>query len=104
MIYKSDYPTPYYAVIFTSERTESDNGYSTMAEELDLKMKGYKGFLGIDSVRDSFGKGITVCYWQDMEAISAWKMDEQHQIAQQKGKEVWYKGYSVRIAKVEKAY
>ena len=26
---------PYYAVIFTSERTESDNGYSEMAKKME---------------------------------------------------------------------
>jgi hypothetical protein len=31
--------TPYYAVIFTSLRTEGDNGYSSMADEMEQLAK-----------------------------------------------------------------
>jgi hypothetical protein len=51
---------PYYAVIFTSQRTESDHGYEAMAQamfELALKQPGC---LGAESVRDVGGLGITV--------------------------------------------
>ncbi len=62
------------------------------------------GFLGIESVRDSMGKGITTSYWKDMESIAQWKQQEEHRSAQSKGKSDWYSNYQVRIAKVERAY
>jgi heme-degrading monooxygenase HmoA len=93
---------PYYAVIFTSERTEGDRGYSQMADEmLDLVSK-QKGFLGVESVRDQNGMGITVSYWDSLDSIQNWKENVRHQVAQEKGKAEWYKRFSIRICKVER--
>jgi heme-degrading monooxygenase HmoA len=39
-----------------------------------------------------------------MDAIKNWKENSAHKIAQEKGKTEWYKNYSVRICKVERAY
>jgi len=60
------------------------------------------GFLGVDSAHE--GIGITVSYWRDLAAIKNWKQHYEHQLAQKKGRELWYQSYSVRIAKVEKEY
>jgi heme-degrading monooxygenase HmoA len=93
---------PYYAVIFTSQRTEGDRGYEAMAQamfELALKQPGY---LGAESVRD--GLGITVAYFTDESAIYAWKQNSEHLVAPRLGKERWYSHYALRVAKVERAY
>lgn len=95
---------PYYAVIFTSKRTAGDHGYGAMAERMvDLGSK-YDGFLGIESARGTDGLGITVSYWRDEAAITAWKRDTEHQKAQRGGQQAWYADYEVRVAKVERAY
>lgn len=93
---------PYYAVIFTSTRTEGDNGYNDMAELMESLAKKQNGFLGIDSARNE--TGITVSYWQTLEAITNWKQQTDHVLAQQKGIKDWYKWYNVRICKVEREY
>jgi len=93
---------PYYAVIFTSRRTEGDNGYGDMAKEMDELAKEQPGYLGIESARD--GLGITVPYWESPEAIKNWKANERHRFAQQHGRENWYEKYKVRICKVERDY
>jgi heme-degrading monooxygenase HmoA len=93
---------PYYAVIFTSTRTEGDNGYSAMAERMMELAQKQEGFISVDSAREDIG--ITVSYWKDLESIKRWKENSEHRIAQQKGKSEWYNEYSVRIAKVEKEY
>ncbi len=95
---------PYYAVIFTSRRTEGDNGYSTMAERMTELAARQPGFLGVESVRAADGMGITVSYWKTEEAIQNWKRNGAHQAAQQSGKRAWYQDYVVRIAKVERTY
>ncbi len=95
---------PYYAVIFTSRRTEGDRGYATMAARMDELGRTYDGFLGIDSARGADGVGITVSYWRDEAAILAWKRDAEHERAQRAGQQTWYDDYLVRIAKVERAY
>ena len=94
--------TPYYAVIFTSTRTEGDNGYEAMAEEMDKLAKQQDGFLGVESARNELG--LTVSYWKSIEAIKNWKANTDHLVAQKQGRDVWYAHYKVRICKVERDY
>lgn len=95
---------PYYAVIFTSLRTEGDRGYAAMAQRMVELGSRYDGFLGIESARGADGLGITVSYWRDEASIAAWKRDTEHQAAQHAGKTTWYADFHVRVAKVERAY
>jgi heme-degrading monooxygenase HmoA len=95
---------PYYAVIFTSRRTDGGHGYDAMAEKMVELGARYDGFLGIESARGANGLGITVSYWRDETAIAAWKRDTEHQKAQRGGQQTWYADYEVRVAKVERAY
>lgn len=93
---------PYYAVIFTSLRTEGDQGYAAMAERMAALAAQQPGYLGAESARD--GVGITVSYWRDLESIRAWKAHSEHLLAQQTGRSQWYADYRVRIARVERDY
>ncbi|WP_435314188.1 antibiotic biosynthesis monooxygenase family protein [Cellulophaga fucicola] len=93
---------PYYAVIFTSTKTIEDNGYNQMAIQMEELAQKQPGFLGIESARESVG--ITVSYWQSLEAIANWKNHADHTFAQQKGNKEWYTWYKVRICKVEREY
>jgi heme-degrading monooxygenase HmoA len=95
---------PYYAVIFSSQRIEGDNGYGQMSERMVDLAARQPGFLGVESVRGSDGFGITVSYWASAEAIAAWKADVEHLVAQDIGKRVWYEHYELRVSKVERAY
>lgn len=93
---------PYYAVIFTSVRTDGDAGYGAMAERMDALAREQPGYLGVESARE--GIGITVSYWRNLESIRAWKANAEHLFAQQAGRSTWYSDYRVRIAKVERDY
>jgi heme-degrading monooxygenase HmoA len=95
---------PYYAVIFTSQRTEGDRGYGHMAERMVELAAKQPGFLGVESVRGLDGFGVTVSYWSNEEAIAAWKAHMDHKPAQETGKSVWYADYQIRVAKVERDY
>ena len=93
---------PYYAVIFTSHRTEGDNDYGAMADKMvDLASK-QPGFLGIEAAREEVG--ITVSYWSDIESIKNWKAHVEHKEAQKIGRKNWYSEYKVRVSKVERDY
>ena len=95
---------PYFAAIFSSQRTVGERGYGAMADHmLDLAAQ-QPGYLGVESVRDVTGFGITVSYWTSEEAIRAWKANSEHQAAQQAGKQTWYAEFALRVAKVERAY
>lgn len=95
-------PPPYYAVIFTSTRTEGDNGYGAMAERMVALAAQQPGFLGAESARVDVG--ITVSYWKDLESIRAWKANAEHLEAQRLGHAQWYSAFTTRIAKVERDY
>jgi heme-degrading monooxygenase HmoA len=101
MIAKTPKP-PYYAVIFTSERTEGDHGYFSMAEKIVALAETQPGFLGLESARSE--TGITVSYWKDLISIKKWKENSEHLIAQEKGKSIWYSSYKTRICLVEHDY
>ena len=93
---------PYYAVIFTSVRTEGDNGYDDMSVEMERLAAGQEGFLGVESARNELG--ITVSYCESLEAIKNWKANTRHLVAQKQGRDAWYAHYKVRICKVERDY
>lgn len=93
---------PYYAVIFTSFRTEGDHGYAEMAERMVELAAAQPGFLGIESARD--GLGITVSYWESLESIRAWHANAEHKVAQRQGYEQWYRSFKTRICKVKRDY
>ena len=101
MIARTPQP-PYYAVIFTSIRTGVENGYEVVAQRMVELAAEQPGFLGVESAREEIG--ITVSYWRDPDSIAAWKRHAEHQIAQERGKQDWYRAYKTRICKVEREY
>ncbi len=98
-------PPPYYAVIFTSRRTPEDpDGYARTAQRMEELARAQPGFLGLESVRDADGVGITVSYWDSPEAIRAWHKHAEHQLAQALGRSKWYERFALRVCRVERAY
>lgn len=97
-------PPPYYAVIFTSQRTPGDAGYGEAADRMAELAAKQPGYLGVESVRDASGLGITVSYWKDEASIKAWKLNLEHTAIREQGRKQWYEAFEVRIAKVERAY
>ncbi|MDX2499408.1 MAG: antibiotic biosynthesis monooxygenase, partial [Deltaproteobacteria bacterium] len=95
---------PYYAVIFTSVRSATDEGYADTAAKMVALASGQPGFLGVESVREQGGPGITVSYWKDKKSILDWKNHTAHRQAQRFGKEKWYRSYKIRVAKVDTDY
>lgn len=96
-------PPPYYAVIFTSIRTTTDDiNYSEMAERMVELAATQPGFLGVESVRA--GLGITVSYWESLDAIHQWKHHSEHIMARELGKKHWYSCFKTRVCKVERDY
>lgn len=93
---------PYYAVIFTSLRTVGDQGYAAMADAMFDLAAQQLGFLGVESARE--GLGITISYWESLEAIAGWRQNSAHLFAQQRGRDIWYAHFKVRICRVEREY
>lgn len=92
------------AVIFESRMGADPAGYAEMAERMEALAAEADGFLGMSSARGPDGLGITVSYWRDEAAVRAWKRHVEHEAAQRLGRERWYAEYSVRVARVLRAY
>lgn len=98
---KSKPEPPYYAVIFTSERTDTNDGYEGTAQRMLELAAQQPGFLGVESARDET-LGITVSYWRDLASIRNWREHAEHRLARQRGRDQWYRRYTLRIARVER--
>jgi heme-degrading monooxygenase HmoA len=94
---------PYVAVIFSSTRTEDDNGYARIAERMFELAAEQPGYLGVEAAHDE-GVGITVSYWASESDAAAWKQVAEHLVAQKRGRAAWYSDYRVRIATVTRDY
>lgn len=95
---------PYYAVIFTSQRSTDAAGYDTTAQRMVELAAQQPGYLGVESARDAEGLGITVSYWDSEAAIAHWKANAEHTLAREAGRKRWYEHYELRVCKVERAY
>lgn len=100
-----DFPTPYYAVVFTSVSTNDDAAaYQEMAAGMLQLAADQPGYLGVESARGDDGLGMTVSYWRDEESIRKWQAVAEHREAQRLGRERWYERFRLRVCRVERAY
>ncbi|GMA60160.1 antibiotic biosynthesis monooxygenase [Alicyclobacillus fastidiosus] len=93
---------PYYAVIFTADRTDISAGYEEMARDMVELVQEHPGFLGVESAEGA--TGILVSYWDSLESIRSWQMNDRHQVARKRGVSEWYNACRTRICKVEREY
>ena len=93
-----------YAVIFSSQQSQDTDGYDAMALRMETLAAHQPGYLGIESARGANGFGISVSYWDSLDAIRAWKAHAEHRIAQETGRKRWYRSYTLRVCKVEYQY
>ena len=91
---------PYYAVIFTNQLSDNDQGYEQMGQKMFDLASEQPGCFGAESTRDTDGIGITVSYWKDEESITAWKAQAQHLFAQKKE---WNNGMSTMNCELQKS-
>lgn len=95
---------PYYAVVFSSQRTDGDvAAYDAAAARMLELAREQPGFLGVESARGADGFGITVSYWTSEDAIAGWRRHAEHVDARRHGRERWYAHFELRVAKVERA-
>lgn len=92
---------PYYAVIFTSVRTDGDNGYGDAAKQMLELATTQPGFLGFETARQEIG--ISISYWSSLDAIQNWKENTEHRQVQSRARE-WYKTFRVRVCRIEREY
>jgi len=94
-----------FAVIFSSQRTKTHGDeYASAAEAMVELAREQPGFLGFESARSADGFGISVSYWESLEAIRHWKDEARHRGVQALGKSSFYERYEVRVCNVERGY
>ncbi len=99
---KSPPQNNYYAVIFSSTKSDNLEGYAEMDEETMRLAQEQVGFLGYESVNNG-NTGIFISYWESMEAINGWRQNSTHLMAKAKAGK-WYKRYLSQICKVEHSH
>ena len=96
---------PYYAVIFTSRHNGRDlEAYRAAAETMLAMAVQQPGFLGMESLRAEDGFGVTISYWDSLEAVAEWKAQADHTRVRERGRRDWYDAFRVRVARVERVY
>lgn len=73
-----------------------------MAVEIADLASRQPGFIKMDSARQDVG--ITVSYWESLEAIKEFKRISKHIEAQRAGKTQWYQWYDVKVCQVLREY
>jgi heme-degrading monooxygenase HmoA len=94
---------PYYAAVFTTVRTQEQSDYSETSAHLEELVKDVPGYLGMDHAQTPGGLGITVSYFRDADALTQWRTNVEHRVAQQRGRAQWYESYTLHVAKVERS-
>lgn len=92
-----------YVVIFTAEIAGLDAEYAELAQRMrDLALNDY-GCMAFNSCAQD-GREIAVSYWESEAQIKAWREHSEHKLAQDKGRSLWYRAYSVQVAKITREY
>ncbi len=95
---------PYYVAVFSTVRTQEQDGYRETNARMEELVRAVPGFLGMDHAQTPGGLGITVGYFRDADALAQWRTNEEHRAAQRRGRAEWYESYTLHIAKVERSH
>lgn len=93
----------YIAVIFTAEMGADVTGYADTAARINELVREQRGYIG-KYHRMEGNREITISYWEDLEAVKAWKAHPEHLAAQEQGRSKWYAGYRVQLVRIGRFY
>lgn len=93
----------YYAVIFTAEMAADVTGYAGTAERMNVLARQQPGYIGRYH-RMEGSREITISYWENLEAVKAWKAHPEHRAAQELGRSKWYADYQVELVRIGRFY
>ena len=96
-----------YAVIFEVEaKPEGKSEYLEIAAALRKNLEMMDGFISIERFQSltNEGKLLSLSFWRDEEAITAWRNQKNHLHAQEKGYNQLFSSYRLRVAEVQRDY
>jgi len=95
------------AVIFELEPiAASKQQYLDIAAGLRNELEAIDGFISIERFESLSqpGKLLSLSFWRDEAAISAWRNLDPHRSAQQAGRDHLFSDYRLRVARVVRDY
>lgn len=95
------------AVIFEVYPAEGKiQEYLDIAADLKPLLADIDGFISIERFSSLVeeGKVLSLSFWRDEEAVTAWRSLETHRLAQCKGRGSVFKDYRLRVADVSRDY
>jgi heme-degrading monooxygenase HmoA len=95
------------AVIFEVFPTkEGKNEYLSIAADLRTFLKDRPGFISIERFQSltNENKVLSLSFWENEEAVQAWRNLLEHRAAQKKGKNELFEKYRIRVAHVARDY
>ncbi len=60
------------------------------------------GYLGAEAAQDGDGTPVTRCYWDDVDAIAAWRVHAEHLLARESGRQGRLQ-FSLQVNRIELA-
>lgn len=94
---------PKFVVIFKADIQHLDQQYFATAQRMREKALSQFHCQHFAALTEN-DQEIALSYWNSLEDIQAWHQDSEHQAAQQLGKDVWYRHFSVEICKILRKY
>ena len=91
------------AVIFFSRISQDMAGYEETSNRMVEFAHAQDGFLGVESMRNDAGLGITISFWRDRGAAATWKKVAEHRLAQKQGSAQWYSQWSLHICTIDES-
>ncbi len=95
------------AVIFEVEPAEGrHDAYLDLAARLRPELEAIDGFLSVERFESltTPGKMLSLSFFRDEEAVTAWRNSEDHRRAQAAGRGGVFKDYRLRVAEVVRDY
>ncbi len=96
-----------YVVIFeVIPWPQYQNDYLTLAAALRTEVSQIEGFISVERFKSiaNEDKLVSLSFWRDEQAILNWKKHHDHQLAQQKGIQQYFKDFRIRVGKIERDY
>lgn len=95
------------AVIFeVIPKAEGKAEYLKLAAALKSKLAAIDGFISIERFQsiNNDNKLLSLSFWENEEAVKAWRIQSNHQQAQHKGQHELFDFYRIRVAHVDRDY
>lgn len=71
--------------------------YNELAERMLKITSAMPGFIGIREYNGADGETLGITEWASAEKLAAWRDHPEHQKAQARGRELFYKNYTITI-------